>query len=152
MPVGHENSTSLMSSPNRLPVFGLKILQPLADWLTSSIGAVEACGQTLQTGIHTCTVPFVVLMVNRLVMHLPFGRAAGTTKANYLVGRYAGEGEYPELLRVARGVADDGLVVSLQIFGQNVCIQEGFDHRSEHDRRARRAPSLLVSDGNNLIQ
>src|ERR1022692_1484085 len=28
----------------------------------------------------------------------------------------------------------------------------GFDHRSEHDRRARRAPSLLVSDGNNLIQ
>jgi hypothetical protein len=49
-------------------------------------------------------------------------------------------------------VADDGLVVSLQIFGQNVCIQEGFDHRSEHDRRARRAPSLLVSDGNNLIQ
>jgi hypothetical protein len=69
-----------------------------------------------------------------------------------LVDRYAGEGEYLELLSVARGVADDGLVVSLQIFGQNVSIQDGFEHCSEHDRRARRAPSLLVSDGDNLIQ
>jgi hypothetical protein len=69
-----------------------------------------------------------------------------------LVNRYAGEREYQELLSVARGVADDGLVMSLQIFGKNVSIQEGFDHRSEHDRRVRGAPSLLVSDGDNLIQ
>ena len=58
IPIGHENSTSLMSSPINFPVLALKALQPLAYRLASAIGAVEECRQPLETGIHKVQYQF----------------------------------------------------------------------------------------------
>ena len=43
MPIGQENSTSLMSSPIAFRSSSSKALQPLAHRLPSAIEAVEAC-------------------------------------------------------------------------------------------------------------
>ena len=52
MPIGQENSTSLMSSPMILPVRGLEALQPLTNRFPTAIRAVEVGGQPFKFLSH----------------------------------------------------------------------------------------------------
>jgi hypothetical protein len=62
------------------------------------------------------------------------------------------EGENAVLLGVAGRMANHGRMVALEVFGKDVCVQDGFDHRSERGHRFRWPSSFLVGDRDNLIK
>src|SRR3990172_9635917 len=52
MPIGQENSTSFMSSPDNLSVLAIKPLQPFPHAFSTAFQSIEVSGQAFDAGIH----------------------------------------------------------------------------------------------------
>ena len=71
---------------------------------------------------------------------------------NDFVNRDAREREDAMLSGVAGCVADDGRMVSLEVFGKDICVEDGFDNRLKRGHRFRWPSSFIVGYGHNLIK
>ena len=63
-----------------------------------------------------------------------------------------GEGKYAVGLSVSRGVAGYDLVVSLEVFGKDVSVQDGFGHWLEHAGWFSRAAPFFIGQGDDLVK
>src|ERR1035437_125159 len=82
--------------------------------------------------------------------HRPFQLTGGGLQfktVDDLVNCDAREGENAVLFSVATRVLDDGPIMPLEVFGKDVCVQNGFNHRLERGCSFRWPPSFLVGNG-----
>ena len=68
IPMGHENSTSLISSPMILRSTISRLFKPFPHWLAPAVGAIEAGGQALESCLYLLAASILILLVKRSVL------------------------------------------------------------------------------------